>query len=117
MKQSTASIRGDGFVSLNSTEEREKQMDKQKTHMGKMEEQMNQWGATLDDLVAKASEAEKKVKSDYHLGIEELKAKYSEMQSKLKNLKDAEGDKWDDFKTGIDKSWAELESAFNKLTN
>jgi peptidoglycan hydrolase CwlO-like protein len=98
-------------------EEREKHMDKQKMHVGKMEEQMNQWGAKLDDLVAKATEAEKKVKSDYHLRIDELKAKHSEMQSKLKDLKASEGGKWDDFKAGINKSWAELESAFKKLAN
>jgi hypothetical protein len=92
-------------------------MDKQKTHMGKMEEQMNQWGVKLDALAAKANDAGKKVKSDYHLRIEELKAKHLEMQSKLKGLKAEEGGKWDDFKAGLDKSWAELESAFKKLAN
>lgn len=92
-------------------------MDKQKEHIGKMEEQMHQWGAKLDALAAKADEAEKKVKNDYHLRIEELKAKHSEMKTKLRDLKAAEGNKWDDFKAGIDRSWAELESAFKSLTN
>jgi len=92
-------------------------MDKQKTHVGKMEEQMTQWGARLDALAAKATEAGKKVKSDYHLRIEELKAQHSAMQSKLSDLKASEGGKWDDFKAGLDKSWAELESAFKKLAN
>jgi ElaB/YqjD/DUF883 family membrane-anchored ribosome-binding protein len=87
-------------------------MAKIEMNVGKMEAQLQQWGAKLDDLVAKAgSEA----KTDYQQLIDDLKTKYQLAQSRLDQLKAAGGEKMATFKDGMDSAWNEVEVAFQKL--
>lgn len=92
-------------------------MEKAQAHAGKMETQLRQWGAKLDELAAKISEADTEAKIDCHRRIAELKAKCQVAQSKLDEFTAAGGDKWDIFKTGVENAYDELEVAFKKLTN
>ena len=61
-------------------------MEKQKAHVGKVEAQLRQWGAKLDDLVAKAEEAGTEAKIEYRKRIDDLKAKHQVAQAKLEKL-------------------------------
>jgi len=87
------------------------------TNVGKMETQLKQWGAKLDELMAKAKESGAEVKVDYHQSIDELKAKHQAAQSKFDELRAAGSEKWETFKIGIEGAWNELEVAFKKLMN
>jgi histidinol dehydrogenase len=82
-----------------------------------MERRLEQFGAKLDRLVAKAKEAGAEARTDYRKRIDDLKAKYRVSQSKLDDLRAAGSERWDTVKAGVESAWAELEAAFKKLTN
>jgi chromosome segregation ATPase len=86
-------------------------------NVGKMETQLQQWGAKLDELVAQAEEAGTEAKLDYRERIDALKAKHQLARSQLDELKATGNEKWETLKTGLEGAWNELEDAFKKLTN
>ena len=92
-------------------------MDHAKAHVGKLETQLKRWGATLDELMAKAEGAGAEAKADYRQRLVDAKDKYQTAHSKLAELRTAGGDNWETLKAGLDKSWHELEVAFSKLKN
>ena len=91
-------------------------MSKPEVHIGKMETQLKQWGAKLDEFVTKAEGVGAVVKEDYCKQIEFLKAKHKVVQTKLDEFKVASGKEWETFKTGVEDTWNDLEVAFKKLT-
>jgi chromosome segregation ATPase len=91
-------------------------MKKQKAQVGKVEAQLRQWGARIDELITKAEKAGEEAKIDYRKHIDELKAKHESAQARLEELKSAGSEKWEIIKTGVEGACKELESAFKKLT-
>ena len=92
-------------------------VEQKKTHVGTMEKQFKQWGAKLDEFVAKAEKAGSDAKLDYQLLVDEMKAKHEVARSKLEALRAATSDEWDTARAGVESAWKELEVAFKKLTN
>jgi peptidoglycan hydrolase CwlO-like protein len=93
----------------------EKPMQLFEAKLGKLEAQLKQWGAKLDDLVAKAEETGAEVKVDYRKHIDELKSQHKAAQVKFDELKTAGSEKWETLKTGVESAWNELETTFQKL--
>jgi hypothetical protein len=91
-------------------------MKKMEAHIGKMETQLKQWGAKLDELVAKAERAGTEAKIDYRKRIDDLKSKHKAAQSKLDELRAGGSEKWETLKAGVESAWNELEVAFKKMT-
>lgn len=87
------------------------------SNAGKMETQLKQWGAKLDELLAKAEEAGTEAKIDYRKRIDDLKAKHRVAQTKLDEIRAAGSEKWETLRTGVERAWNELESAIKKVTN
>ena len=92
-------------------------MEAMEAHVGRIETQLKQWGAKLDELVAKADEAGAEAKADYRGRVDDLKTKQLALRAKLDELKTAGSEKWDTFKTDIDSAWSDFEVAFKKLTH
>jgi len=92
-------------------------MENTQGHVGKMETQLKQWGARLDQIVAKAEKAGTEVNVERRKCVDELKAKYQAAQSKFGEFKAAGSEKWEIFKTGVESAWSDLEAAFKKLKN
>jgi len=90
-------------------------METMAAHVGKMETRLKEWGAQLDELVAKGHEASAEAKIDYRKRIDDLKAKHQAAQAKLEELKTAGSEKWETFKAGVESAWNELEVAFKKM--
>ncbi len=90
-------------------------MNTAEANVGKLEAQLSQWGAKLDELMAKVEQGGAEVKLDYRNSIEDLKAKHRAAHLKLDELKAAGNGKWDHFKTGVESAWIELEHAFKSL--
>lgn len=65
--------------------------------------------------MAKADEAGGEAKSEYRKQIENIKEKHAVVQEKLTAFRAAGGQKWDNFKNGIEAAWHELENAFKAL--
>ena len=83
--------------------------------VGKIETRLRQLGAKLDRLVAKAEETGAEVKADYRQQIDHAKDKRASVESKLKAFRDARGQKWDNFKGGVEIAWHDLENALKAL--
>lgn len=86
-------------------------------HLGTLEARLKQWGANLDELLAKADDVGAEVKSDYRKSMDDLKAQYKSAQGKLDELKAAGSADWETFKTGVEGAWNELEIAFKKMAD
>jgi len=89
-------------------------MKDMEAYVGKMQMQLKQFGAKLDELVANADEAGTEENIDYQTHIDDLKAKYQEAQSKLDELMAAGSENWESLKVGVDSAWNELDAAFEK---
>jgi hypothetical protein len=92
-------------------------METREAHVGTMEQQLKEWGAKLDGLVAKADTAGTEAEIGYRKRIDDLRAKYRVAESKLDELKAAGSEKWETFETGVESAWNELRVAFKELTD
>jgi uncharacterized protein (DUF342 family) len=90
-------------------------MDTTGQEVGKIETRLRQFGAKLDKLEANAGEAVNEAKIDYRKQIDNIKDKRAVVQSKLNAFKAANGQKWDNFKDGVETAWQDLETAFKAL--
>jgi hypothetical protein len=101
------------LLQLAVTERRENWMENTQAQVGKMETRLKQWGARLDQIVAKTEKAGAQVSVERRKCVDELKAKYQAAQSRFGELKAAGSEKWDTFTTGVETAWSDLEAAFN----
>lgn len=92
-------------------------MEKTQENLGKFETQLKQWGAKLDEFVAKADRAGTTARIDNRKRIDDLRAKCQAAQSRLDEVKAAGDDKWETLKIGVESAWSELEIAFKKISN
>jgi hypothetical protein len=91
----------------------EKRVDE---NIERLQAQLVEWGAKIDELASKAAKAGAEARTAYHKGLEDLRVKRSAAQVKLDELKSAGSEKWDTFRAGIEKTWNDLEVAFKDLT-
>jgi uncharacterized protein YaaN involved in tellurite resistance len=92
-------------------------MEKTQENVGKLESQLKQWGARLDEFVAKTDKAGTTARIDNRKRIDDLRAKYQAAESKLDEVRTAGSEKWETLKTGVERAWNELDVAFKKLSN
>jgi hypothetical protein len=90
-------------------------MDSVGQEVGKIETRLRQLGTKLDKLVAKADEAGSEAKTEYRKQIDHIKDKHAVVQGKLTAFRAAGGQKWDNFKSGVETAWHDLENAFKAL--
>ena len=90
-------------------------MDSAGQEVGKIETRLRQLGAKLDKLVVKADEAGSEVKVEYRKQIDCIKDKHAVVQGKLTEFRAAGGQKWDNFRGGVETAWHDLENAFKAL--
>jgi septation ring formation regulator EzrA len=83
--------------------------------VGKIETRLRQLGTRLDRLVAKAEAVGTEAKLDYRKQIEHAKEKQTVVRDKLNAYRASSGQKWDNFKGGVETAWQELEVAFKAL--
>ena len=87
--------------------------DKRKAYEEKLDAQVNEWSAQITLLKAKAENAKADAKIDYYKSIEALEHKQGEAKAKLKELKTAGDEAWEDVKAGLEKSWSEVKTAYH----
>lgn len=85
--------------------------DKEK-YQGEMEAKLQEWGAKLDGLKAKADEVGEGAKGDIHDKIDALNAKKAELEVKLVELKSSGDDAWQSLTAGFQRAWNELSHSF-----
>lgn len=86
-------------------------MSMKETYEQKLKAQLDEWGAEIDKLKAKADGEEADIQLEYYKKIEELRTMQASATNKLSELKDAGDDAWEDLKAGIDSAWDSLGNA------
>lgn len=82
----------------------------------KIEAQLKDWDAKLDELKAKAREAKAELRADYGKQIEILSDKRATAQAKLQELRLRTEDAWEDLKGGTERAWDEMRKALDQVT-
>jgi chromosome segregation ATPase len=83
----------------------------------KLEAQLKEWDAKLDELKAKAQEAKTELRADYEKQLEVLSDKRATAQAKIQELRLRTEDAWEDLKGGTEKAWDEMRSALDRIAS
>jgi len=91
-------------------------MERAGQQIGRIEIRLRQLGLRLDRLVAKADEAGPEATSDYRQQIDRIREKHAVARGKMKAFRDANGEKWENFKGGVEIACHDLENAFKAVS-
>lgn len=86
-------------------------MSMKEAYVKKLQSELDEWGAEIDKLKAKADSAEADVQIEYNKKIDELKTMRDAASEKLSELQKAGDNAWEDLKAGIDSTWHSLGNA------
>jgi chromosome segregation ATPase len=81
----------------------------------KLEAQLEEWDAQLDQLRARAQEAQANVREKIESELENLKAQRAAVQAKLDELRNRSENAWEDLRDGVEKAWSDLGDAMSKV--
>ena len=90
-------------------------MEKKIAYQEKMDAQLREWSAKIDQLKAKADKAKAEAKIEYYDQIEALKAKQKVVQAELQKLKASGEVAWEKVRTGVENAWGEMTSAVEAI--
>jgi hypothetical protein len=86
--------------------------NQRKAYIEKLEAQLQEWNAQINLFKAKANKAKAEAKIDYYKTIDTLERKQEAARAKLKDLKIAGDEAWEDVKKGAEKAWADIRTAY-----
>lgn len=86
-------------------------MGLKEAYQEKMEAQLKEWSARLEQLRAKADLAQADAKIEYYNQIDGVRAKVDAAEAKLRELKAASSDAWETLTGGVEQAWADLKTA------
>lgn len=81
----------------------------------KLQAQLKEWDAKLDQLSAKAQKATADARISYENELESLKSKRAAAQNTLEELGRRGEHAWEDMKDGAEKVWDEMSKAMEKV--
>jgi len=84
---------------------------KKEEYQRKLEAQLAEWSAEIDQLKEKADQAGADLKDEYYEQIENLRAKQQDARENLARLKEAGDDAWEELKAGANRAWEALSQA------
>jgi prefoldin subunit 5 len=91
--------------------------EKRKAYEEKLDAQLKEWGAQIALLQARTDKVRAEVKIEYHETIEALQRKQNDANAKLRELKSAGDEAWEDLKAGAEKAWAEVKAAYHDASS
>lgn len=74
----------------------------------KLQAQLDEWNSQIEQLKAKAEQAEADLQLDYYKQIEEMRSLQQIANQKLNQLRDSGDDAWEDLKAGVESAWDTL---------
>ena len=96
---------------INYFVKQEKTMSMKEAYEKKLQAKLDEWGAEIDKLKAKADGLEADAQLEYYKQIEELRSMQESAHNKLAELRAAGDDAWEDLKAGIESAWDSLGNA------
>lgn len=95
----------------------QKALEKKKKYLDKMDTQLYQWEANIEELKEKADRAKGDIKQEYHKQIDALNEKKDAARKKLQDLKAANEEVWADLKKIVDKSWTDMKRSIKRVSS
>lgn len=89
--------------------------EKKSDFQAKLNAQVDELEAKLDNLKLKAKDATAEAKVKYNDLIDDIEPKIAEGKAKLKELADTADDAWDDVKEGAASIWEQMKSTFKNV--
>lgn len=83
----------------------------------KLEDQLKEWDAKLEELKAKAPGLKGKIRTEYEKQLEALAEKRANANEKLQDLRKQTENAWEDMKEGSEKAWADMRVAMERITS
>jgi nucleotide-binding universal stress UspA family protein len=88
--------------------------EEKETYQEKIEAQLKEWAAKIDELKAKAEKSKAEIKMKYEKQIEDLRNKQGALQKKLLEMKESGEEAWEGLKSSIEKSLDDLKETFDE---
>jgi len=88
------------------------QPDQQQVYREKVQAELNLLNAQVDEMKAKAAQAQADTKIQYNSLLEELQTRQVAVQMRLEELQAASQDAWEDIQTGVEAAWLDLQQSF-----
>jgi nucleotide-binding universal stress UspA family protein len=92
----------------------EEKTEKKKAYQEKIEAQLREWGAKIDEVKAKAETSKAELKIKYEKQVEDLRTKQDLVHQKLRELRESGEEAWEGLKTGTEKSLDELKASLDR---
>ncbi len=105
-----------GELTMQETEMKspEEKTDKKKAYQEKIEAQLKEWGAKIEELKGKAEKSKADLKMKYEKQIEDLRTRQDVVQQKVRELRESGEEAWEEVKTGVEKAVKDLKEAFQR---
>lgn len=87
-------------------------MGLKEAYQEKIEAQLREWTAKINELKAKAEGAKADAKIEMYKRIDALRVKQEAAQAKFQALKQAGTEKWEQLRTGLDQAMEDLKTAW-----
>jgi predicted RNase H-like nuclease (RuvC/YqgF family) len=95
--------------------ENEQKNQQKNQYVAKYAARIEQWEAELDKLKARAAEATADARLKLQREIGDLQAKTADQRRKLDEIRHAGGEAWTDLRTGFERAWDDVQSAWARL--
>ncbi len=92
-------------------------MSEKEAYQQKMEAEIKEWGAKIDQLEAKTEKASAEAKIQYKEQLSVLTKKKDAAKAKLNELKNASEGAWESAKSGLDNAWTDLKASLENAVS
>ncbi|MEQ8464666.1 hypothetical protein [Coleofasciculus sp. E1-EBD-02] len=86
--------------------------NQQQIYRDKVQAELNKLNAQVDEMKAKAAQAQADAQIQYNSHLEELQTRQVAVQTRLEELQAASQDAWEDIKIGVEAAWLDLQQSF-----
>ena len=92
-------------------------MGMREAYQDKSESQLREWDAEIEKLKAKADKADAESRIKYYEELEDLHTKRSRIANRLREMKEAGEDKWEDFKVEVERAWDDMRNSLQRASS
>lgn len=91
-------------------------MDDKSAYKQKIQSQLDEWGAEIDKLKAKADSASADAQLEYNKQVRDLQDRQGAVEHKLNELEKAGEGAWEEIKTGLNEAMDDLDSSLKSAS-
>jgi nucleotide-binding universal stress UspA family protein len=106
--------KGESSMSTTDIKSPEGKSEKKKAYQEKIEAQLKEWAAKIDELKVKAEKSKAELRIKYEKQIEDLRTKQDVVQQRLRELRESGEETWQGLKAGTEKSLEELKGSLDR---